>query len=1114
MPRRVVLGVLLATGVPAGHASLAATPSPIDLTRAAIVITANTGAGAARTAAGVLQEEIARRTGLTWPIVNEWPRTGAAIAISADPGLEDEAVSWRHPHPEGYRLVTAERDGRSVVWIVGRDVRTALFGVGGLLRAVDWHQGSVSLARPMDIATAPQQSLRGHQLGYRHHSNTYDGWDEARYDQYIRDLVLLGANAVENIPFQDTRVSPLMPLARAEMNRRVSAICANYGIQYWLWMPADFSLADQRARGEALDAVARLADDTPRLDAVFVPGGDPGDNPAALVVPYLADLAARLTTRHPHARVWLSLQHFDRQEVDFLFEWLDRTGPPWLGGLVAGPGSYPLAEIRRRLDPRYQVRDYPDIGHTVRSQYPVPWWDPAFNFTLGREPVNPRPEFYAQVHDRLWRETDGFITYSDGINDDFNKALWTLKGWDPTLSPEAIVRAYARLFFGADLVDRAAEGLLGLERNWRGPLSDNDEVTRTFAAWDAPPAGVASNWRWQMHQMRATYDAYTRARLRYESRLESEALDALDSAPRVGAAAAMASAARALERGVSEPCCRAMRTRIDELCEALFREIRMQTSQTRHGASGAERGAVLDFVDHPLNNRWWLDDQFIEIGRLADETARVSRLRDLVAWTRPGAGSFYDDIGNVGQSPRVVRDQRRGELEASAPHFTWEGGPTRTRLSTLTSLRWPEAIDYRELDSAARYVARLLVERPGKRPQVRLRMDGEPVLPRPEAASNGALEFDVPPALVADRRLTLTFDEVDERDVNWRQYSRLADAWLIRQDTPTIGRVFGPEVPTGPYKHPACLTELDNGDLYLVYFGGEGEYARDTAVFGSRRAKGSASWSAPVAIARDPQRSLGNAVVWQAPDGVVWLFYVVRYGATWSTSRIQARVSRDGAVTWSDPIMLHEAEGMMVRNRPIVLADGDYLLPVYLERGDDTESVGAASTSLFLRYQKSAGTWRQTGAITSPRGVIQPAVAEISPGHLIAYNRRGGGYGPTTDGWMIRSESRDGGWTWSPGRDTTFPNPNAAVEFLKLKSGNLLLVYNDTMVGRTPLVAALSTDGDRSYSHRRPIATGPGDFAYPIALQARDGTIHLVFTSDGRRVVNHAVLTEAWLLGR
>ena len=45
-------------------------------------------------------------------------------------------------------------------------------------------------------------------------------------------------------------------------------------------------------------------------------------------------------------------------------------------------------------------------------------------------------------------------------------------------------------------------------------------------------------------------------------------------------------------------------------------------------------------------------------------------------------------------------------------------------------------------------------------------------------------------------------------------------------------RVFGPETAAGPYKHAACLTELDNGDLYLVYYGGGGEYAEATAVLG------------------------------------------------------------------------------------------------------------------------------------------------------------------------------------------------------------------------------------------------------------------------------------------
>ncbi|MDX1983157.1 MAG: sialidase family protein [Bryobacteraceae bacterium] len=327
-------------------------------------------------------------------------------------------------------------------------------------------------------------------------------------------------------------------------------------------------------------------------------------------------------------------------------------------------------------------------------------------------------------------------------------------------------------------------------------------------------------------------------------------------------------------------------------------------------------------------------------------------------------------------------------------------------------------------------------------------------------------------------------------------------------------RIFGPETPTGPYKHPACFTELSNGDLFLVYYGGKGEYANDTAVYGSRKAKGARHWSAPRVIARDPFRSVGNGVIWQAPDGVVWLFYVIRFGDTWSNSRISAKISRDNGETWSDSSLLAMEEGMMVRGRPIVLSTGDYLLPVYHETGADREIVGPDSTSLFLRYDPRSGKWSETSRIRSRIGNIQPQVVETAPGHLIAYCRRGGGYGPVEDGWLVRSESRDGGKTWSEGKDSKFPNPNSAVDFIKLRNGHLLLVYNDSMSRRTPLTVAISTDGDRTYPHRRNIAEGSGDFAYPTAIQTLDGRIHVLYTTDRRGVIRHAEFDEADIIGQ
>lgn len=321
-------------------------------------------------------------------------------------------------------------------------------------------------------------------------------------------------------------------------------------------------------------------------------------------------------------------------------------------------------------------------------------------------------------------------------------------------------------------------------------------------------------------------------------------------------------------------------------------------------------------------------------------------------------------------------------------------------------------------------------------------------------------------------------------------------------------KVFGPEVKTGPYKHPATITGLDNGDLLLAYYGGEGEYANDTAVFVSRKKAGSKQWSAPRAVARDPFRSTGNGVIWQAPDGVVWLFYVVRFGETWSESRIAVKISRDRGETWSDSSLLTLERGWMVRGRPIVLSSGKYLLPIYHETGEDRERVAPDTTSLFMIYDPATRQWSVSGRIRSRLGNLQPAPVEISPGHILAFCRRGGGYEGQPDGWLVRAESRDGGMTWGLGEDSEFPNPNSAVELIRLANGHLVLIYNDSFSERTPLVAAVSEDGGKTWPVKKVLASGRNSYAYPCAFQAPDGRIHLVYTSDGRKVVNHAVFTE------
>lgn len=326
----------------------------------------------------------------------------------------------------------------------------------------------------------------------------------------------------------------------------------------------------------------------------------------------------------------------------------------------------------------------------------------------------------------------------------------------------------------------------------------------------------------------------------------------------------------------------------------------------------------------------------------------------------------------------------------------------------------------------------------------------------------------------------------------------------------SVTRIFGPEQP-GAYKHPAAFDELANGDLYVAYYCGSGEYGDDTMVYGARLPEGKKKWTKPEVIADSPYRSEGNPVIWQSAEGTVWLFYVVRYGETWSSSRIQAKLSFDGAKTWSDPMIVAWDPGMMVRNQPLE-KPGGFILPVYHETGEDTEVVGAGTSSLFLHFDNKTKQFTASNKVYSRVGNLQPAVARIDGDHLVAYCRRGGGYEPITDGWMVRTESHDGGMTWSPGEETDFQNPNAAVDFIKLQNGHLLLVFNDNMNDRTPLTVAISTDNDKSYPHRKNIMEGAGPFAYPYAIQTQDGKIHIIFTSNERTAIYHAVFEEDFIL--
>jgi len=765
----------------------------LDLAKATIVLRTGKLPPAEEMATRVLAEEITKRTGLDWPITTNWPEDGNVIAVlsGSPPSNWTESLPKRagsnlpENRAEGFRLCYQSTKKQHIIWIQGADSRGALFGVGQLLRLLNWGKASVTLPAGLDIASAPARPIRGHQLGYRHTANSYDGWDDKQYEQYIRELALFGANSVEGIPSQDERRSPVMPLPRDVMNRRLSEICARYEIDCWFWIPAVFDLTNTVKRTELLGYQETLFRNCPRVAGIFFPGGDPGDNPPQLVFPYLEDLSRILAKHHPRAKIWLSMQGFEKEAVDYVYDWINEHRPTWLGGLAGGPSSPPIPETRSRLPKEYGLRDYPDITHTVRCQYPVPWWDPTYALTLGREPVNPRPLAYKEIIDHLGSYTSGFISYSDGIHDDVNKAIWSALSWQPDARSRDILLEYARCFFGGNAAESAADGILALEKNWESALMENASVDATLALWqklEADCPELRDSWRWQLCLLRAYYDAYIRHRLIYETALENEANRTLAEAPSRSANSAMDAAVAVLQRAVSQPVKREWRQRIEDLCAELFKSIKFQTSVSKYNASGHERGAVLDFVDRPLNNRWWLEDEFARIRKLPTEAERLKSLELIRTWEHPGEGSFYDAVADVAKAPHVIHTDglRIDSLLERIPNpgfWMWDSGFSHRRLSWHATLDWPLGLVYHGLDPAASYRVRLTGYG-----QMRLRLNGRlgtPSVPRIEIGE--FMEFPVPPEAIKDGHLKLTFDKLpEEAHLNWRRQSRVSEVWLLK----------------------------------------------------------------------------------------------------------------------------------------------------------------------------------------------------------------------------------------------------------------------------------------------------------------------------------------------
>jgi hypothetical protein len=188
----------------------------------------------------MLREEIEKRTLIR--LESAPSSAGPAIAITRGNGPA-----------EGYTL----KADAAQVSLAANDARGMLFGVGRLLRELHMRRGKISIDTNLNIRTSPKYGLRGHQLGYRPKTNSYDGWSVPVWEQYIRDLAIFGTNAVELIPprSDDAADSPHFPLPPMQMMIEMSRLLDEYGLDTWIWYPAmDKDYSDPKTVEFALSA--------------------------------------------------------------------------------------------------------------------------------------------------------------------------------------------------------------------------------------------------------------------------------------------------------------------------------------------------------------------------------------------------------------------------------------------------------------------------------------------------------------------------------------------------------------------------------------------------------------------------------------------------------------------------------------------------------------------------------------------------------------------------------------------------------------------------------------------------------------------------------------------